>query len=401
MRIEEHTNWVAGQPCAPAAGQLFERVAHLAPGEPTGRWPRSSAEDLLEALEQTARATEAWRARSPAERRSVLRKLPAALGAQLDLPAALSRALGLELHELSSRLDEGLYTLAAALAGSSDASPDPSSGQPAGAGLCVAHWSELVGGLAARVCERLLAGAGVCIVSDPHLPEAAQALAEALAQVLGPGPWSVVHTDLPGPLAEALDWDELAWLHWRAPRCVLQGALEGRANCPETWRLDPLSNASHVIAEDADLAAEAAFVVQHAVGRSGTLSGQFPGQVGRIYCHQTLFSRFSEQLLDLLEEAPDQPVPLVEDDLFEHVRRAWTIGLDEGATPIFGGPPIRCAPQALGPLVFTNVDVAGGLVALERPAPILGLCRVASDAEGRRLAKAARETWMAPRPMIQ
>ena len=398
MRIEEHTNWVAGRAQGPAEGHLFERVSHLAGGEPTGRWPRSTAEDLAEALEQTAAAAGDWRRRPRAERAALLRGLPAAIARQRDLAGSLGRALGLEVHELSSRLDADLLELARSLsansAGAGEGPGDPghgrgpqAAGEP-GTGLFVAHWSDLVGGLAAGVCARLLDGAGVCVVSDPHLPEAAQALAGALAEVLGPGPWSIVHTDLAGPLAAATRWDSLAWIRWRAPSEVLRAARAERGTRPATWELLPVVNASYVIPEAADPAAEAALVVRQALGRSSTLSGQFPGQVGRIYCHQRLFSRFSLQLLHLLEDAPDQPVPLVEDDLFEHVRRAWTIGLDEGATPIFGGPPVRCTPLTLAPLVFTNVDVAGGLVDLERPAPILGLCRVASDAEGRRLAAA-------------
>lgn len=414
VAAELYTNWVAGRPVPSAAGESFERRAHVPPFEPTGRWPRSHAEDLIAAMEATEAAARAWRARPRSERVGLVRALSAELSAQPDGTPALARALGLESSELRPRLDEDLFRAAESI----EIAADMRTEEPPGCGLFVAHWSDLVGGLASRVAARLLGGAGVCVLADPHLPEAAERLARALAASVGPGPWSIVHTDLQAPLVAGLDWERLAWLRWRAPREMLESVLAGRPVPPPTWQLWTAANSSHLVPEGADVASEAAAVVQKALGRCVTLSGQLPGQVGRIYCHQRLFSRFQEELLDLLEGSADaaRPVPLVEDDLFEHVHRAWTVGLDEGATPIFGGAPARTphtpqsatggdaparrAPPALGPIVFTNVDTAGELVRLERPAPILGLCRVASDAEARALAaefEGARAAFR-PRP---
>ena len=121
-------------------------------------------------------------------------------------------------------------------------------------------------------------------------------------------------------------------------------------------------------------------------------------------CHQRLFSRFSEELLQCLEAAQDaqRPVPAIDGDLPGHVRGAWALGLDEGASPILGGEPLsRPAapvdaargggsqgsrpPWALSPTVFTNVDPGLRLAGLGRPAPVLSLIRGASDEDVREL----------------
>ena len=86
-------------------------------------------------------------------------------------------------------------------------------------------------------------------------------------------------------------------------------------------------------------------------------------------------------------------VPIVDEGLHRYVRWAWALGLDEGATLIFGGEPYRPAQamagasrQALWPTVFSNVEPHQRFARLRRPAPILALLRVRSDREGTRLA---------------
>jgi len=403
----EQGNWIAGERRPAAAESWFERRSGRPPFAALGRWPRSEAADAVEALRTVAAGTAAWRALDRAERLDRLRRVPEALEARGDLCELLAAELGLGPNELRPRLERDLHGLREGL----ELAADAGTVEPPGAGLFAAHWSDLAGTLAARVLARLAGGAGVCVLADSALPSAADALGRALVEVLGPGPWAVLHADRRGALAGALAWPELAWARLRGCREALERALAPYAVVPPSWQLWPLVNASWVVPAGADPAAQAAAVVRKAVGRSSTLSGQCPGQVGRVYCHQKLFSRFQEELLALLEGSSDvrRPVPLVEDDLFEHVHRAWAMGLDEGATPLFGGAPARLpraasgeagrgeaaaaraplAPLTLGPIVFTNVDPARDLAGLDRPAPVLGLARVASDEEGRELARRA------------
>jgi len=159
---------------------------------------------------------------------------------------------------------------------------------------------------------------------------------------------------------------------------------------------------------DADAPAAAREVVARAFGRSATLSGQLPGSIGRVVCHERVFSRFSAELLALLDRDADVARPLValEPATIEHARRGRELGLDEGATLVFSptktrasddpaGPDAgiglsraRMAEAILWPTVFTNVEEHMRVAWLGRPAPVLCLMRVASDERG---AATARE----------
>jgi hypothetical protein len=97
------------------------------------------------------------------------------------------------------------------------------------------------------------------------------------------------------------------------------------------------------------------------------------------------------------------------------VRRAWALGLDEGATPIHGGEPlVRAAaapgtapgvadgpapatepdpaqargraPRVVLPVVFTNVEPGRSLARLRSPDPVVLLMRASSDVAARELA---------------
>jgi acyl-CoA reductase-like NAD-dependent aldehyde dehydrogenase len=235
---------------------------------------------------------------------------------------------------------------------------------------------------------------------------------------LPPGTVALLHDDRGGALRGALAEGALGWLRVRASGEALEGFAAGAGGTRER-SLWPLANTSAVVLEGDDPARAAGALALKALGRSGTLSGQLPGQVGRVICHQRLFSRFSEEFLHGLEDGPvpalGPPVPAIEGDLPAYVRRAWALGLDEGATPIHGGEPlVRAAaapgtapgvadgpapatepdpaqargraPRVVLPVVFTNVEPGRRLARLRRPAPVVLLMRASSDEAARELA---------------
>jgi acyl-CoA reductase-like NAD-dependent aldehyde dehydrogenase len=203
--------------------------------------------------------------------------------------------------------------------------------------------------------------------------------------------------------------------------------------------LTALCNASYLVARDADPALAAREVVERAFGRVWALSGQRPGSIGRVLCHERSFSRFSAELLLEIERHPDASRPLAarEAATLDHLRRAHELGLDEGATLVYSraeaparsgaartdassrssatesssastrassqaasaasapsrgsAPDLSREPRAeamLWPAVFTNVEEHMRIAWLGRPAPILCLMRVASDESGGALARA-------------
>jgi acyl-CoA reductase-like NAD-dependent aldehyde dehydrogenase len=397
VRAPREENWVGGWWVPARSGQVFELSSRRESGAVLGEWPRSSRADVRDALTACTEAAAAWRARSRKERRGVLSRVPDELERAPGLAQAIADSLGLEPGELAARLEEDLFRFREALEILAE-------GEPAGGvGLFQAHWSDLAGGLGARLGSSLLAGRTALVISDPRLPAAAQAVARALEVAgLPEGVIALLHDDtgesLEAALGAELDWVRLKGTEERLRR--LESWLP--PGSPVTLSRYPVRNRTHVVRRAADPAEEAERVVEQAFGRSCTLSGQFPGQIGRVLCHQRLFSRFSEELLARLERSPDvrAPAPLIEEDLLEHLQGAWALGLDEGATPIFGGEPPRSGPgmasaergapgaggrraarppRALQPVVYTNVEAFHRLARLSRPAPLLGLMRAPSD----------------------
>ena len=115
-----------------------------------------------------------------------------------------------------------------------------------------------------------------------------------------------------------------------------------------------------------------------AFGRTMTLFGQCRGQIGRVFCDERRFSRFTECLLAALadSESVRDPLPLIDRDAAFAVRRRWALGLDEGATLILGGESAEdSSGRRLLPTVFTNVEERMSMARQVDPMPVLCLLR--------------------------
>jgi acyl-CoA reductase-like NAD-dependent aldehyde dehydrogenase len=392
MRSEQGHNWIGGQRCPAASGMEFERFALRAPRTARGRWPRSGEDDLDAALQAAQRGRAAWLALGRDARVERILEALGHLERQPGLVDALADALGVDPDVAGERLGGDLMQARVALEILRDAE-----GEPAGPGLFAAHWSDLVGPLLQRVALRLSAGSPVVLLSDPRLPEAGDALAAALeAADVPPGTLGVLHDDGRTVLRSARRRPALGWGRARGSRAELAALAAGGGTFGAgltDWSLWPLASAVHVVAEGCDPAAEAAHVVERSLSPSATLFGQLPDAVGRVLCHQRRLSAFTEELLARLDAAPAlaEPIAAVEADLPERMAAAWALGLDEGACPVFGEPLADARGRgfpAVRPLVFTNVETGGRLLALERSAPLLRLARAGSDEEAHRLRDA-------------
>ena len=337
--------------------------------------------------------------RSRAERWQLLKRVAAQLEAQEDA-GALERDLGLDPGELAERLGEDRFRFVEAL-------ELLEHGELAqGVGVFRAHWSDLSGGLGARLAHHVLAGRTALVLSDPRLPRAAERFALACeAAELPAGVVTLLHDDTRESSEAALGSAGLAFVRWKDHDERLDElGTRFRARVETSWELWRAANVSrHVRASD-DPALAASEVADRFIARSSTLFGQLPGSTGRVLCHERVFSRFSEELLVLLERSPAlaRPVPFLEADLGDHVADAWSLGLDEGATPIFGAAPGEAdsspGAESSGAIVFTNVEPRSGFARRTRPAPVLGLLRVSSDEEA---AELQRELDGPPKRLIR
>jgi len=150
----------------------------------------------------------------------------------------------------------------------------------------------------------------------------------------------------------------------------------------EPWSLSfrSIESGTLRVGADEDPEQAAARAVVAGLGRSGTFSGQLPGQTAHVACHPFLFSEFTESLLDALANDPalDDPVPCLDPSLGQRLEAIRREGLDEGATLLLEGPEASHGSRAdarLRPLVFTNVEPTMRLAGWRRPAPALVLRR--------------------------
>jgi acyl-CoA reductase-like NAD-dependent aldehyde dehydrogenase len=387
----EHHNWIGGAWRAAEGERYYVRRTRNADADDEGpealdhRWPESSPDDVRAAVEAAAVGAQRWLQRSRAERWSALHELARALTREVDV-AAIADDLGLAPYEYAPHAAEHELRLFEALELFHDG---PSSQGVAAFG---AHWSDGGAALLARCAARLIAGETLVVWADPRAPHAAEALARGLESSTFPaGAINLLHGASREGRDALLGTPGLCGVRWKAPQSDLESLAERfRGRVGAGWEFWRAANTSVVVCERDNPDEVAAQLVERAFSRAATLSGQHPGQVARVFCHQRLYSRLCEQLRRRLGADPDldRPAPALDDDLERHVLESWAQGMDEGATPIFGEPPAareRSRGEGVGGLVFVNVDPSGALCRSSRPAPVLSLARVASDEEGREL----------------
>ena len=387
-------NWIAQTWRPASSGHVFRPPAANG-GEL--EHPRSAAADASAALEALVAHETAWRARTEQERRGLLVRVAECIAREPDPGAAFERAE----DELVGSVREGPRAVLGAAFGS----------RP---GIVVVRcdWSELVTGVAREVLAALALGRGVLLLSDPGAPMVAEAVASAFAVIRAPAPLALLHEDGSAVLQHVLRDPRVRGLVVSAPSARMRelerwlndahrsaaatsafGAGLDEQPVPER-SLRVLRNHSRIVGRACDLETEAREVVAAAFGRARALSGQAPGAVGRVLCHERALSRFTASLLAELARSPDvaRPLATLDPALHLHHRRAVELGLDEGATPIFtsADQSSEAPPEAhrLAPVVFTNVEEHLRLAWLGRPAPLLCLLRFDDDARAEELASA-------------
>lgn len=388
MALCEHHNWIGGRWRAAEGERCFERVAGAddeAGESREHRWPESSSSDVRAAIEAAASSTQRWAGATREARWRRLDEVARTLVRGLDA-CELGRELGVNSAEYGSHLAEHELRLFEALEMHREG--------PESVGVFAfgAHWSDGPAGLLARLAPRLLAGECGVLVADSRAPHAAQALAAALeSSTLGEGVLNVLHGETREAREALLATPGLAGVRWKGTEAELDALLErAGSRAAPNWELWLCANRSLIVCERDNPSEAAERVAEQAFSRGATLCGQHPGHVARVLCHQRIYSRLCEELRSRLAADAEAQTPCraLDDDLDRHVLSLWSLGVDEGATPVFGAPPTareRGRAEGVGGIVFVNVDPAGALARSSRPAPVLSLVRVASDEEGREL----------------
>jgi alpha-ketoglutaric semialdehyde dehydrogenase len=426
--IEAHGNTIGGERVPARSGRTFEVLASRRREDEVprslGTFPRSDASDVDAALAAARAAQDAWLALGERGRLEILGRAARELAADPDPGGVLAERLALDPGELSPHFEGLEEALDRALSSPAARFTDRRI-EDRGLLLLAPAWCEFLAAPASSLFAALLLGRTVLCVSDPVAPMMADTLGGALLRAgLPPGVLSVLHVDGDdvlravggtGTASFALlsGYPQRVRRLERAVRRPSGGASDGTAIELRVLRLR-----SSVVGAGEDLPRRAAEIAQGAFGRSRTLSGQLPGQIGRAIVDQRALSRFTEELLSVLRKSEDlaRPVPFVDSETEQEFRRACVLGLDEGAALIFDGAPSEPAgadnegdaagaspgagpgasslgsPAApddaiLGPSVFTNVEERMRLASLQRPTSLLCLFRVGSGVEAAALAE--------------
>ena len=155
-----------------------------------------------------------------------------------------------------------------------------------------------------------------------------------------------------------------------------------------------LQIACSVVTSDLDPLQEAIAICDAAFGASLALGGEREGSLGRVVCHEGLFSDFTRVLLerfDALEAAEGTLKLPLQAGLGAWSEELTQAAVGEGATCLRGGPSDSIERGRRGKIirsVFTNVEPKSRLSRASRPAPALALLRASTDAGVHELALA-------------
>lgn len=367
--MEPHAhNWIDGAPAEAESGAWFE-VASAADRAGLGRWPRSNAADLDEALHAARLAEPAWRALGAGWRTEMLAEAAKRLISEPDPGAVSQRALGLTPHEFARHL-AGLDA-----AVSDGLTPGALNGAlargPLGArdGPCVLapSWGSGWHAPARAAFFALRAGRPLIFAPDGALPAIGDALRDALAY-LPRGVFQVLHDDTRTLL-------RAAWERRDLPTAIVAAArVDAVTPIPAHVELVRARRTTAVVDPTTDLERRVETILDAFVGRARALSGSRSGQVGRVVVPVRAFSRVSELVLDRLSSSADAacPIPLALRTQADALETAAALGLDEGATAIVSGVE---ADSPDFPVVLTNVEPAMRVARHATPCGLLLLLR--------------------------
>ncbi len=366
--MREAQNLVLGNPVRSSGGR-FEVHEPLEPWNPLGSWPRSTAADVGGAMDELARAADRWGQREVGERCRTLDAAGRSLARPGEEEVWLSSRLGLGSEEALARRSRF------------ELSGQPRGGKPSTA-VWIPDWTELIDGDWRHVARELAGGNRLVLLPDARVPLLADRMVEALLKGgIEPEALVLLHGADEEALAAAIqrpevgavlasgDGERVRWLRGLVRQGVRADLRLKRCRAVEVER-------------GQDLERRAEQVVQQAFGRLSVLSGQLPGQVGRVFCDESCFSEFTEAVVAQVDRLP-RPLPLIDREAVGQVRKSWALGLDEGATLIRGGAELEgTARRCLAPTVFTNVEASMQSARRVGPEPVLCLLRGSPEAQG-------------------
>ncbi len=390
--MQEFKNLIAGRWLEASNGEVFENRNPARPDELLGTFPKSTRDDVLQAVSAAHEALPGWSRTPPPQRGSILYEASRVVEARLDeMAAVLSREEGKTLAEARAEAararDILRYYAGEGWRMGGDVLPSNSEGEliytkrePLGVVSVITPWNFPVAIPAWKIAPALVFGNAVVFKPASLAPQSGLMLVQALMEAGIPegvinyvtGVGSVVGDELVGsPLVSGISFTgsyEIGQMvHTKATENML------RVQC-EMGGKNPL-----IVLEDANQRLAVELTVKGGFG----LTGQAGTATSRIFVEEGIADEFAQSLTeaardlvvgDGLEEGT-QMGPAVSQEQMETDLAYVKIGQEEGAQLVTGGGLASKGGFYVQPTVFDQVEPEMRIAQEEIFGPIVGIIR--------------------------
>ena len=394
--------YLDGRWCDADDGRTFA-VHNPATGQAMGTVPLMGCAETRRAIDLAKGAWPAWRARSAAERGSLLRKLHGSMLANAD---DLARLMTLEQGKpLAEARGEVLYAAGfiewfaeEAKRVYGDTIPSPWNDrrivvvkEPVGVCAAITPWNFPAAMITRKLGPALAAGCPMVVKPAEATPYSALALA-VLAQRAGipGGVFSVLTGDAPEIGAEMTSHPDVRKLTFTGSTEVGRALMRQCADTVKKLSLELGGNAPFIVFDDADLDA----AVEGVIASKYRNTGQTCVCVNRIYVQDAVYDAFASKLVAAvkklkvgngLEEGVQQG-PLIDEAAVAKVEEHLADAQARGAKVLTGGRRHALGGTFFEPTVLADVPVDAQIAREETFGPLAPLFRFSDEAEALRLA---------------
>ncbi|MBI4297948.1 MAG: aldehyde dehydrogenase family protein [Chloroflexi bacterium] len=373
MAKKDYHNYIDGRWVPARSGKTFENT-DPASGEYLGTYPRSSPEDIEQAVDASVKAYDSWRKTPAPHRANILARAAEALDRKKDEVArSMTREMGKVLKEARGDVQEGIDMLQYSagegrrLFGHVTPSELPrklalAQRVPVGVVAAITPWNFPLAIPTWKLGPALVAGNTVVFKPSQYTPESAYHLAKALEEAgLPPGVMNLVY----GPGNEAgtplIEHPRVDMVSFTGSSAVGQGIGQRCAHLGKRYHLEMGGKNAIIILEDADIDLALSYIIWSAFGTSG----QRCTAASRIIVHKAVIWEVTERVVEATRKLrlghglePETDVgPVVNAEQLEKVQRYVKIGIDEGAKVLCGGQ--RATEGALSKGYFFQPTIFG------------------------------------------
>jgi aldehyde dehydrogenase (NAD+) len=401
----EYGNFIAGRWTEARSGERFVRE-NPATGEATGSYPRSSAEDVADAVCAAQEAGERWR-RMPAPRRGeiLFRAGEMLVRKKEQFARELTEEMGKVLKEARGDVQEAIdmtYYMAGEgrrTFGQTTPSELPdkfamSVRAPVGVLGCITPWNFPMAIPSWKIMPALVTGNTVVFKPSQYSPKSAHNLVAALEEAgIPPGVVNLVHGEGARVGAAVIEQSLVKLISFTGSNAVGKQIAMRCAELGKPVSLEMGGKNAIIVLDDADIA----LAIEGAIWSAFGTTGQRCTAASRIIVQSAVHDAFAKELVarteklrlgNGLDDATDVG-PVVNQDQLHKIDSYMAVGRDEGASIACGGGTANVGALAQGhffqPTVFTGARPEMRIAQEEIFGPVTAVVKVDSLEEAVRV----------------